>query len=103
MSEKDNSEWPHVPQDAKFDWSLSLRDIDKRYGVAPPLQATPKRQLPDRIDTFKISAKRKVPYSNSSEFEKWLVKKYPYLYSMLVDANPDLPRWLYDNLIKNNF
>lgn len=28
-----------------------------------------------------------------------LAKKYPHLYALLVKADPDLPRWIFDNLV----
>lgn len=29
-----------------------------------------------------------------------LKKKYPFINDLLIEANPDLPRWIFDNLIK---
>lgn len=126
MSSNSSETWPEFPDDNKFDWSLSLSQIDKKYGTAPLKQPvfnaratqpkkmtmnnTGRMDLPslDLLSLQPIEANRKNPlkgivkFSNSSEFEKALAKKYPHAYGLIVAAEPDLPRWIFDNLVNSS-
>lgn len=35
MEEEYNNDWPDFPDEGKFDWSLSLKQIEKKYRPSP--------------------------------------------------------------------
>lgn len=93
MQEKQNEaeEWPNPEPNTGFDWSLSMRDIEKKYSPLTPIivkvnsgpAQIPERSKPD-------------PGTLLAKFRK----KYPFVYKILEETNTDLPRWLIDNMLK---
>lgn len=88
MSEID--EWPEPDEQNGFDWSLSLKEIEKKYA---PIRPTVVNIVKQPI----VSPRIKPP---SGTILAKFRKKYPYAYKLMEDANPDLPRWAIDNLTK---
>lgn len=39
------------------------------------------------------------PLVSAQQFEKRIAERYPYVYDQLADLSPDLPRWIFDNLL----
>lgn len=58
---------------------------------------TIKQIVGDRLKFRPSSARQE---QSQEQFLITLKKKYPYVNELLINANSDLPRWIYDNLIK---
>jgi len=84
-------EWPEPEPQSGFDWTLSMRDIEKKYSPLRPVVVMVARKI--RQETPKP---KPVPGTLLSKFRK----KYPYIYGILEEENADLPRWLIDNMLK---
>ena len=86
-------EWPLNEDPPRFDWSLSMKQIEKQYAPAPIVQPKAK-YVPPKAETQ--------PGTPDERLRKqyWrLMGKYEHFHEMLIKANPDLPRWIFDNLI----
>lgn len=100
MSSNSSGHWPDFPEENKFNWSLSLSQIDKKYGSAPLQPPAFKMKVTKRRTVY---VAKEADSSNSSElFIKKLAKKFPHAYGLIVGADPDLPRWIYDNLVNSS-
>lgn len=67
MEESINTEWPDIEVEEKFDWSLSLKEIQNRYGQSGQkvfrIRQDKKIQSRWPVDTepyFKISTEKKI-------------------------------------------
>lgn len=88
----EKEEWPEIESQRSFDWSLSQREIEKLYPV--------KRTKPQEAYTPEEEDRDIVALEyGSEEFVKLLQRKYPYVFECLLNISPDMPRWVYDNLI----
>lgn len=90
-SQEIENEWPDPePQDV-FDWSLSMREIEKKYAPLRPVVVKVVHEVKEKAPRIKPEAGTLL-----AKFRK----KYPYVYGILEETNSDLPRWLIDNLLK---
>lgn len=90
-SQQPPDEWPEPENTTGFDWSLSMRDLEKKYlplrpGVVKIVRVAEKGELKTKPCPGTLLAKFR--------------KKYPYIYNILEEENADLPRWLIDNMLK---
>jgi hypothetical protein len=83
-------EWPRPEEPTGFDWSLSMREIEKKYAPLRPIVVKIVEQPP-------AAPKAKpIPGTILAKFRR----KYPYVYGLMEEANADLPRWVIDNMLK---
>lgn len=90
MAEK--NEWPDSELPKTFDWSLSMNQIEKIYGPAPLKRVVPPIKVNDRGQTTTSA-------TATEEFIKKVRNKFPYAFILIESADPDMPRWIYENLI----
>lgn len=74
-------------ENKQFDWSLSMRELEKRY-----LPAQPKEVI-----TYPVV----ICEMNEEQFKAKLKKKYPFAYSAIQLSGYDMAGWIFRNLIKN--
>lgn len=72
------------------------------------MNGLPKDNTANQIMKQVLTVVKSVPSSKQQErslqeFVGKFAKKYPYAYELMINANPDLPRWVYDNLIKEHY
>lgn len=93
-------DWPEIEVPQSFDWSLSLDEINRRYLPGAAQKSKPVKKIYKDIawpeEPAAVIHKIKAP-SNDMVQTKFQ-KKYPYIFEILSNANPDLPRWLIDNI-----
>lgn len=86
-------EWPLNEDPPRFDWSLSLTAIEKKYGPAP-VKPPKEKYVPPPAEA------QPEPRDDQLRRTYWkLMGKYEHIHALLVSAHPDLPRWIFDNLI----
>lgn len=83
-------EWPIPEEPTGFDWSLSMRDIEKKYAPLRPVVVKVVQQVE------RLPKDKPVPGTILAKFKK----KYPYVCGLMEEANADLPRWVIDNILK---
>lgn len=88
------NEWPDSELPESFDWSLSMKEVEKRYSPAPVKVKKEPYVRPAEADIIEPVKK-----DNADKFLRRLQKKWPYAYERLHELGPDMPRWIYDNLI----
>lgn len=80
------------------------RLIDKIKDYRSELSTKKEPPIPQLIkkavEVIKASPASKVQERSQQAFIKKFSSTYPYIFEMLIETNPDLPRWLYDNVLK---
>jgi hypothetical protein len=95
-------EWPE-PEPVGFDWTLPLKELDRKYN---PASKNKKAKMVDP-DTIKpihpqiLAAYERAKNPQKEPFLAFLKKlsKYEHIYNLLINADSDLPRWLYENMM----
>lgn len=87
----DENEWPDPEPNNGFDWSMSLKEIEKKYSPIRPVVV--KVIMPEIQKSPRIKPE---PGTLLAKFRR----KYPYVYKILEETNSDLPRWLVENMLK---
>jgi HNH endonuclease len=111
----EDTEWPDPEKEDKLDWSLSYEDMARKYNPScdlPKKSRKRKSRLVGRhrepfVETRNISPivqeiADKVKKEGEPSFEKFSAKfknKFPHAYEIIESANPDILRWLYDNIM----
>lgn len=96
----DQQEWPDFDQSNKFDWSLSLSQIEKKYGLPNISNSRGQKSIRPMDDLVEES---KSSTSDTELFLKKFRKKYEYAFDLIEKMNPDMPRWIFENLIAKPF
>lgn len=91
----DNQEWPDFEPENTFDWSLSQREIEKKY--LPLVIKNEKTRVkfikPEPVEDTIVYKPCAAKFINA------LKHKYPYAFDLISTISPDMPRWIFENLI----
>lgn len=101
-------DWPDPEQAETFDWSLSMRDIERRYTpmvVRPKMERlgryTESANMDKDINPKVLALYEQSKKTGKEDFPSFMKRlgRYRHVHQLLTAANPDLPRWIFDNLI----
>jgi hypothetical protein len=75
------------------------RELLEVFASFPPARVSvnvkPKKEVKPVVKTeAKLTTEQQI---------KKLASKFPHIYQVIVDANPDLPRWIFDNVVNNKY
>lgn len=109
MYETEDKEWPEPEKEDRFDWSLSFREMERVYNSGPIKTKKIKigrytenlsytRNIDPRLLEIADNA-RKDSGPSFHKLDAKFKKRFEYVHTLLNAANPDLLRWIYDNIL----
>jgi hypothetical protein len=81
----------------------SIKDMKHEMAHGIPKDNTVNQIMNQVLTVVKSVPSSKQQERSLQEFVGKFARKYPYAYELMISANPDLPRWVYDNLIKEHY
>lgn len=96
--------WPEIEEHNAFDWSLSMKEIEKKY--LPMAVIAEKKNNTSKNKEFFLKLNEEVNPPKQAIGISRLMTKFPFAYSQITEAianyNPDLLRWWNDNVLINS-
>lgn len=106
MYETEDTDWPEPEPEERFDWSLSFREMERKYSPSPIIPEKNKRPKNSffwdkrNVDpAIKETVDVVVPKSSFGAFDAKFKRKFEYAHTLILSANPDILRWLFDNIL----